>query len=165
MPAYFPLFVNMEHKKVLVFGAGNIAARRIKGLLRYQADITVVAPHIQKEVARMQESHAGQLMVQCRAYRPGEILGGHTDFVLAATDNNQVNNAICIECRKAQIPVNHAGDRSQCDFYFPALVEQDNLLIGVASIDGDHKAVAQFSRKLRGHFLGQNAKGREGQDI
>ena len=46
MAAYFPLFVNIEHKSFCVFGAGHIAARRIQGLLRFGAVVTVIAPRV-----------------------------------------------------------------------------------------------------------------------
>ena len=44
MSRYFPLFVDLEHKKITVVGAGRIASRRIRTLLEFGADITVVAP-------------------------------------------------------------------------------------------------------------------------
>ena len=44
--AYFPLFVNLEGRRVLVVGGGKIAARRIRTLLEFGCEITVVAPEV-----------------------------------------------------------------------------------------------------------------------
>ena len=44
MGRYFPLFVDLEGKKVVVVGAGTIAGRRIRTLLDFGARITVIAP-------------------------------------------------------------------------------------------------------------------------
>lgn len=150
MPAYFPLFVDLSKKKILVYGAGKIATRRITGLLRYGATVTVIAPHIREEIRQLCKSNPGQLITQQRSYCMQEIQKEDTDYVLAATDNKEVNAAICQECEQKEIPVNNASDSSQCDFYFPALIEQDGLVIGVTSTDGNHRKVAQFCEQLRG---------------
>ncbi len=73
MAAYFPLFVNIEHKSFCVFGAGHIAARRIQGLLRFGAVVTVIAPRVLEEIENMQSAYAGQLYIEYRSYRMGEI--------------------------------------------------------------------------------------------
>ena len=44
MSRYFPLFVDLEQKKIVVVGAGRIAERRIQTLLSFEAQITVIAP-------------------------------------------------------------------------------------------------------------------------
>ena len=42
--AYFPMFVDIRGKKILIVGAGTIAARRAEALLGFGPDLTVVAP-------------------------------------------------------------------------------------------------------------------------
>ncbi len=149
MAAYFPLFVNMEQRKFYIFGAGQVAARRISGLLRHGADITVIAPQIHKEIQLLQAQYPGQVHIEQRTYRLGEIQSGCVDYVLAATDDAKANADIYRECCHKEIPVNNASDSSQCDFYFPALVEMDNLVVGITSTDGDHEKTARFSQSLR----------------
>lgn len=149
MFAHFPLFVSMSEKKILVFGAGQIAARRIAALLRYGAVVTAAAPQIREELRELQKQYPRQLFLEERVYRVGEIQNEDADFVLAATNHKEVNAAVCRECHHKEIPVNNASDHTQCDFYFPALVEQEQLVIGVSSMDGDHKKVAQFCARLR----------------
>lgn len=149
MSPYFPLFVSLSNKKILVFGAGRIAARRVAALLRYGAVVTVVAPQVRDEIRELQKNSAGQLLVEQRAYCRSEIQEDHADYVLAVTDDWEVNRMICRECRHKEIPVNNASDSGQCDFYFPALIEQDGLVIGVTSTDGDHRKVAEFCKGLR----------------
>ena len=40
---WFPLFVNLKNKKVLVIGGGKVAFKKISKILEYEADITVIA--------------------------------------------------------------------------------------------------------------------------
>ena len=40
---WFPLFVNLKDKKVLVIGGGKVAFKKISKIMEYEADITVIA--------------------------------------------------------------------------------------------------------------------------
>ena len=50
MSRYFPLFIDLEGKKIAVVGAGKIASRRIRTLLEFGAELTVLAPEASEEV-------------------------------------------------------------------------------------------------------------------
>ncbi len=164
MPSYFPIFINMEQKKCHVFGAGNIALRRIRTLLRYKAQVKVTALFICEEVRELQKDYPKQLHIEQRAYCMGELQGVETDFVLAATDNREVNACISLECRQNQIPVSNASDSSQCTFYFPAVAQLDNLVIGITSLDGNHRDVAAFRKKLCQQYQEERSAERNGTD-
>lgn len=41
---YFPMFVDISKKRILVIGGGNIAARRVHTLLKFADYIEVIAP-------------------------------------------------------------------------------------------------------------------------
>ena len=43
---YFPVFIDISEKRIIVAGGGRIAERRIDTLLKFTADITVVAPEV-----------------------------------------------------------------------------------------------------------------------
>ena len=64
----------------------------------------------------------------------------------------EVNGQIAGECRERGIPVNHGGDKSQCDFYFPAVVREDELVIGLTAGGADHKKVKRAAAWLRNHI-------------
>lgn len=151
--AYFPLFMNIEQKKFLVFGAGAIAARRLEGLLRFGASAAVIAPQIHEDIKKLPTRYPERLLIEQRPYLSGEISRERADYVLAAADN-AVNDAVAAECRSKAIPVNHASDRRQCDFYFPALAECNGLVIGITSTDGSHKKTARVSALLRDALCG-----------
>ena len=55
-PLYFPLFVDLSEKRILVIGGGKIAQRRIETLLDFAADICVVAPEITDKLRILSES-------------------------------------------------------------------------------------------------------------
>ncbi len=47
---YFPLFIDLSEKKLVVFGAGRIARRRITVLSQFTPALTVIAPDCLPEV-------------------------------------------------------------------------------------------------------------------
>lgn len=156
MNAYFPIFLDMEGKSIRIFGGGEIAARRARVLLEFGADVTVTAPSIKEELeelARQQE----RLTLDYHPYQPGRL--AEEDFVFAATDDEQVNIAVYRECRHKGIPVNVASDKEKCDFYFPGIVQDGDITIGVTSGGKDHVKATEVTERIR-----RLISGRQGED-
>lgn len=152
MGTYFPIFINLEGKKVQVFGGGNIATRRVSALLEFGALVHVVAPEISgklEELAKQGEN----LTLDCRPYFPGDL--GTAELVIAATNDAAVNDMVYRECRKEGIPVNVASDKEKCDFFFPGIVKEGDITVGVTAGGKDHKKAAQATAKIRELLKGQ----------
>ncbi len=47
---YFPMFIDLSDKNIVVAGGGNIATRRVKTLLKFTRNITVVATKVTQEL-------------------------------------------------------------------------------------------------------------------
>ena len=84
---YFPMFVDLNGKKVLTAGGGRIALRRVRTLLRFGARIHVTAPDLCEELAELEDQ--GRITADRREYRMGDAEG--YDLVLAATNSRAVN--------------------------------------------------------------------------
>ena len=134
---YFPMFIDLTDKKILVAGGGTIALRRIRTLLKFRADIRVIAPELCEELAQLEEE--GKIAAERREYCTPDIDG--VQIVLAATDDHEVNRRIWEECRAAGVTVNVADDRSLCDFYFPSIVMTEDTVIGINCGGEDHAKV------------------------
>lgn len=57
--AYFPMFVDLAGKHVLVVGGGVIAARRIRTLLEFGCEITVVSLEMCGDLRELCEEEKG----------------------------------------------------------------------------------------------------------
>ena len=110
----FPCLWISGEKKILIVGAGTIAARRAEALLGFGPDLTVVAPEISEKILELAEK--GRLQVRTRAYQTGDCQGCW--MVLAASDDPKLNAQVCKEAKEAGAVVNNASDRTQCDFLF-----------------------------------------------
>lgn len=148
----FPLFIDLWQKKILVAGAGKIAARRIAVLVQFGAEITVVAPKISEPVRKLGDM--SQIKVLCKPYEPDCCQGMY--MVLAATDDPVLNGKICRDARREGAIVNSASDRSQCDFYFPGIVKRGADVIGVNAGGNRHSQARQLREKIEKFFTESN---------
>lgn len=148
--AYFPMFVDISKKNILVVGGGVIAARRVNTLRLFAEKITVVAPELSEKMRQILEECETEILWICDFYHPSML--SKQDMVLAATDNHEVNLRVVMDCRSAQqeenrrILVNTADDKSLCDFYFPSVVQTEDTVIGINS-GGENPGAVRRTRK------------------
>ena len=145
---YFPFFVDISGKNGVIVGGGKVAARKVEKLLMFEPNLTVIAPQIE-ECIRTQEKMLRKDMTAPlhyieREFRIADLSGA--DFVIAATDDEALNGRISDYCKSKQIPVNVVDDREKCSFFFPALVKEGALTIGI-STDGKSPVAASWMRK------------------
>lgn len=141
---HFPMFVSLDGIHIQVVGAGKIASRRICSLLRFGCRVEVIAPELNQTCLQLWQKN--RIVWTPRCWKPGDCTA---QIVLAATNDHQVNWEIVQECRAKNIPVNRCDCQEDCDFYFPALVEGDGLMIGLCSNGTDHTKVKQEAARLR----------------
>lgn len=142
---YFPMFVRLRGQRVVILGGGRVATRRVETLLKFSGELTVVAP----EVSAAIESHAqtGRLKWLPERYQAGHLAGAA--YVIAATNDRAVNCRIGVEAGNLGLPVSVADARTECSFYFPAIVEHEDVLMGLASQGEAHHSVSALAKKLR----------------
>ncbi|MDR0314039.1 MAG: precorrin-6A reductase [Treponema sp.] len=145
--AFFPLFVDMSSKRVLVIGGGNVAERRIKILTGFGAEIIVISPSVTEYIERAASLRIIRLLK--RNYKETDITDLMPFFVIAATDQRQVNHEVMTEAKSLNIQVSVADCREECTCYFPAIAENDAYIAGLISKNGDHLGVKQTAKKIR----------------
>ncbi len=130
---------------VIVFGGGTIATRRTRVLLEFGAKVQVIAPEISQELKELSQNQ--NLTLEYRRYRPSELQ--EIDLVLAVTDDETVNNTIFRECQHKNILVNVSSDQEKCDFFFPGIVQEGDITVGVTANGKNHKKAAEVTRKIK----------------
>lgn len=146
MPGKFPIFLDITGKKILVYGAGKIASRRVASLLGFGPSVTVCAPEASLMIQRAAEDK--KLVWLKEAYCPGSI-PKDTWMTLAATSDPFINEEICRECREKQILVNVCSNQELCDFQFPGIVAKGDLVIGVNAGGKDHALARKWTDQIR----------------
>lgn len=145
--SHFPMFFNLEKKKIIVVGGGNIATRRIKMLIKFGVCLKVVAPKFSQELDEMHNEN--KLKIIKRNYKSNDLKGAF--MVIAATNSRKVNEKIFLDAKESGVFVNVVDKKEQCDFYFPSIFEDDQIIGGLISRQGKNhrilKEKANFIRK------------------
>lgn len=141
---YFPLFMDISDKKIVVIGGGNIAARRVKVLSQFCRNLTVVAPRIHSDLLTLEEK--GQIRVIRREYEREDIYDAW--MVLATTDQHKLNEEIYSVAKCLGALVNVASNREKCDFHFPGIVKKNHFVVGLNASGMDHKGAARLKKRI-----------------
>ena len=142
---YFPMFIDLSDKNIVVAGGGKIATRRVCTLLKFTRNITVVAPKVTQEL--MDLGKAGTITLHNRPVKGSEFAAAY--MVITATNDWKVNDEIHRVCREEGICVNVASDREACDFYFPGVYMRDEMVVGVTASGLDHKKAKRIREEIQ----------------
>lgn len=132
---YFPMFINLESKNVIVVGGGKIATRRIQTLLLFDCNLTVIAPFVTETIMELAEQN--KVVWKKREYKTGDIKGAFLS--IGGTNNREINHQVYLEARKEHCFVNVIDCKEECDFYFPGVTKREDIVIGVTASGKNHK--------------------------
>lgn len=145
---YYPVFLDIAGKPVIVIGGGKIAHQKMENLLKAGAVVTVVSPELNEEMADLLA--AGRFRHIEREYEPGDLEGYAIAFV--ATDDRSANATVTREGRQRRVWVNAVDDPPNCDFIMPGIVQRGDLVISI-STSGTSPAMARKMREELEAFL------------
>ena len=139
MAKYYPILLNIQDKKCLVVGGGNVAWRKVCSLKEAGARVTVVSPEFCPEMGK----ETGIERIQ-QKYEEGflnEVL-----VVIASTDDEEVNKKVYYDAVKRGILVNVVDRPEFCSFIVPATISRGDLSISI-STGGASPALARNIRE------------------
>nr|WP_314461388.1 bifunctional precorrin-2 dehydrogenase/sirohydrochlorin ferrochelatase [uncultured Clostridium sp.] len=142
--AYFPFFVELEGKKCLIAGGGMVAYRKALVLKDFGPEITVVAMDMIPEMEQLAAQCDKTMTLLKRGVEDKDIQ--EADLVIAATSDEKLNRHISVICRQQKIPVNVVDVQEECSFIFPALIKEEEIVVGI-STGGSSPTIAQHLKK------------------
>lgn len=147
---YFPIFLDLNQKPVLVVGGGEVACRKVESLLRAGALVTLIAPQIHPQLKQAVDK--GELIWLQDFYHAGML--DNFIQVWATTDNPSLNHQVYQDAHAANILVNVVDDPKHCDFITPSILNRGRIQIAISS--GGSSPV--LIRKLRERLESQLAQ-------
>lgn len=145
--AYFPFMIDIADKNALVVGGGKIAFHKVKILYEFDVNIKVIAVSVceeMKRLARQQEEGQHPITIVEREFDDDDIDG--MDFVIAATNDRELNFYISDLCRQKHVLMNAVDMKEACSFIFPAMIKQNDFLVSV-STGGNSPAAAAYVKQ------------------
>ena len=150
--AYFPLFVDLKNKNILIVGGGKVAFRKIMKLIPFEGEITIVAPEICFELENFLEENKN-ITFKKKTVDIDDIKEAF--MVISATNDKTVNNFVANTCKSLSIPVNSVDDIENCSFIFPAIVKRGNFVAGL-STEGKAPEIAAYLKEAIGCAVPEN---------
>lgn len=126
----FPISLKLQQQPCLIVGGGHIAYRKALLLAKAGAKIDVLAPEIDDNLLQLVQQSQGQYVQD--VFSSSTALR-HYRLVIAATDNNLVNQQVFAACEAENVLVNSVDDPPHCRFMVPAIIDRSPLVISVAS--------------------------------
>ena len=146
---YYPVYLDIEEREVLIIGGGNVCARKAETMMKYGAHVTIVSPEFTDEIE--QWAAQGVLALRRKPYEEPDLNGA--SIVIASTDDPCINARIARDCRRRKIPVNVVDVTHLCEFIVPAIVESGSIQIAV-STGGKSPALARTLKEDLQKFVG-----------
>ncbi|NBQ34324.1 MAG: siroheme synthase [Gammaproteobacteria bacterium] len=126
---HLPIFLNLQNSDCLIIGGGDIALRKIKILLRAQANVTCISIESCKGIHKL--ANDGRIKLYERAYANDDIQ--KQTLVIASTDKKDLNKEIADLCKTKSIPVNVVDSAELSTFLIPAIIDRSPIQIAVSS--------------------------------
>jgi uroporphyrin-III C-methyltransferase/precorrin-2 dehydrogenase/sirohydrochlorin ferrochelatase len=135
---YFPAFVRVTGRRVVVVGGGEIAAQRLRLLVKTSAAITLIDPAPGDAVRQVAASGGVALLDQ--PFHPDHLNG--TILVFAASDEPETNSDVASAATARGIAVNVADRPGDSSFIVPAIIDRDPVVVAIGS-EGTAPALAR----------------------
>ncbi|WP_194435041.1 precorrin-2 dehydrogenase/sirohydrochlorin ferrochelatase family protein [Vibrio fluminensis] len=149
---YFPMFLDLKGKEVLVVGGGEVACRKVETLVRAGAIVTIVSPAIEDYLQTLVVSEECQWVQNFYSH---EMMDTRFVQVWATTDNPNLNHQVHHDAKKLGILVNVVDDQPYCDFITPSIVNRGRFQIAISSGGASPVLVRNIRQKLE-YILPQN---------
>ncbi|MBS4717466.1 uroporphyrinogen-III C-methyltransferase [Aeromonas dhakensis] len=148
---YLPIFCRLDNKPVLLVGGGEVAERKARLLLDAGAQLTVVAPELDPELAELAAS--GSIEWLAGEFAPQQLAGKW--LVVAATDRREVNALVYQSANQARIFANVVDDPKRSSFIMPSIIDRSPLMVAISS-GGKAPVLARLLREKLEAMLPQH---------
>jgi precorrin-2 dehydrogenase/sirohydrochlorin ferrochelatase len=144
MKTYPICLIGLENRSAVVIGGGEVAVRKVMGLVEAGAQVTVISPKCNLELINLQA--AGRIKILPRPYQAGDLAGAFV--AIAATNDALVNEAIWQEASQSDSLVNVVDDPLHSNFIVPAVVRRGELNIAITTGGGSPALARRLREKL-----------------
>jgi len=138
-----PIFAKLNGRRCLVVGGGGVAARRVEQLMNAGAQVAVVAPEFNSQIAEWAEASQIETI---EANFDAELIGAAW-LVVAATDDPAINRAVAAAAEAATRLCNVVDEPELCTFIMPAIINRDPITIAISSA-GHSPVLARWIKGL-----------------
>jgi uroporphyrin-III C-methyltransferase / precorrin-2 dehydrogenase / sirohydrochlorin ferrochelatase len=136
-----PIFFNIAQRRCLVIGGGDVATRKVIMLRKAHGSVVVIAPELSSELHAMLAQNEIEYVKTW--FAPEQLTGAC--LVIAATNDEAVNEAVSVAAKRLNIPVNVVDAPALCSFTMGSIIDRSPVVIAVSS-EGNAPVLARHIR-------------------
>jgi len=126
---YFPVFFDINNKRCLVVGGGDVAARKVALMFRAGAQVTVVSPELCESLQNRLANK--EIIHEARNFEDSDLEA--CALIVAATDDQAVNKQVSDLAHSKCIPVNVVDQPDLCSFIVPSIIDRSPVQVAVST--------------------------------
>lgn len=126
---YFPVFFDINNKRCLVVGGGDVAARKVALMFRAGAQVTVVSPELCESLQNRLANK--EIIHEARNFESNDLEA--CALIVAATDDQAVNKKVSELAHSKCIPVNVVDQPELCSFIVPSIIDRSPVQVAVST--------------------------------
>ena len=124
MPDLLPLFLNLRGRRVVLVGAGPVAASKLTQLMAAGADVLVVAPEVHPAIVA-----SGVPVVQ-RDFEPSDL---DAAWLVVAAAPPAINRLVAAAAETRRLMVNAVDDPPNATAYLGGVVRRDGVTVAIST--------------------------------
>ena len=147
MNSFVPLLLNLKNKKVVIFGAGNVALRKATTFSKY-SNVIVISKKFKKEFDDLDIQKINKEITK------ENVLDYILDsfIVIPATNDFKINNTIADIDHSQNIMVNRVDEEKENDVIVPSIISKEDLIIAISTL-GKSPMTSKFLREEIEKFI------------
>ena len=148
---YYPVSLDINGKRCVVVGGGEVALRKVNVLLEHEAIVQVISPELCAELEDLYA--AGRIMTAKRPYADGDLAGAFV--VISATDDVEANRKVAAGAEKLGVLINVVDTPNLSNFIVPSHLRRGDLTVAV-STGGKSPALAHRIKEELENIFGDD---------
>lgn len=148
--AKYPIFLELDGRRVVIIGAGAVAIRKARMLLAAGARLVMVDAAVDVDNVPMELFQNPKVELIKSKYSKNYLTAAA--LVIAATNNHQLNKQIYKDSQQLDVLCNVVDEPENSDFFMPALVKRGHLQIAISTEGHCPAYTGHLRKKLENTF-------------
>ena len=142
----FPIFLKLNQLHTVLIGAGTIGLEKLTAIVNNSplSTVNIIARSVLPEIHLLVAEYKG-INIAIKSFEEADL--DNANLVIAATNDNELNEAIVQAAHKRNLLVNIADKPALCDFYLGSIVQKGDLKLAI-STNGKSPTVAKRLKEV-----------------
>ena len=148
--SFYPIFIELKGKKILIVGGGKVAQRKAETFLEYGASLFMISRDLTSILAQFREQ--GKLIYLGEKFYEDSL--DDVSIVVSATNDPALNHRVSEAAKSRGLLVNAVDQPADCSFIVPSIIRKGDLMIAVSTSGKSPALAKQIRKRLEKQFGG-----------